>query len=355
MMHYAKKHRKAWRGSSVHSHFDAALSSLGPFEPAPQLAVAVSGGADSMALTLLADQWARARGGSITALTVDHRLRAESASEAQQVAAWLRARRIAHHILTPTHTPAPNNRLAAAREWRYHALTDWCARHQLLHLLIAHHQDDQAETHHLMRARGDGTQGEAGMPCVRNHQGVRLLRPLLGSSHETLEHYLQQQSQPWIQDPSNQDTRYNRVRARRHFHAHPEEKRAALQACAVAAKQRAREDDAHARACYACLSIDMAARSAVLHMQALRALEPMAACRVLADCLRALRGTHTRPRMRETQRLYHGLMNGQPHHTLHGYKITLQADGNATCVPEAKGPVNRCAPSVPIAPSCFWA
>ena len=82
------------------------MAALGPFEAEPHLAIAVSGGGDSMALVLLADQWAKAQGGQVTALTVDHGLRAESAREAAQVATWLQARGIAHEILPWTH-PKP--------------------------------------------------------------------------------------------------------------------------------------------------------------------------------------------------------------------------------------------------------
>ena len=63
--------------------FAARLDRLGPFEANPVIAIAVSGGADSMALLLFADAWARARGGRCVALTVDHGLRAASAAEAQ--------------------------------------------------------------------------------------------------------------------------------------------------------------------------------------------------------------------------------------------------------------------------------
>jgi tRNA(Ile)-lysidine synthase len=77
----------------------AALASIGGFEPRPLVAVAVSGGPDSMALTLLADRWARERGGEAWALTVDHRLRPESAAEAVAVGSWLRARGIPHEVL----------------------------------------------------------------------------------------------------------------------------------------------------------------------------------------------------------------------------------------------------------------
>ena len=81
------------------AEFAALMARLAPFEHRPRLAVAVSGGADSLALALLAQAWAVASGGTLTALTVDHRLRAASAAEAAQVAAWLGARGIAHRIL----------------------------------------------------------------------------------------------------------------------------------------------------------------------------------------------------------------------------------------------------------------
>ncbi|MBT4428081.1 MAG: tRNA lysidine(34) synthetase TilS, partial [Rhodospirillaceae bacterium] len=81
------------------AEFARLMAPAGPFEPAPHLAIAVSGGADSMALTLLAAAWARRRKGSVTALTVDHRLRPESGAEARQVGRWLSGRGIAHKIL----------------------------------------------------------------------------------------------------------------------------------------------------------------------------------------------------------------------------------------------------------------
>ncbi|MBU2090035.1 MAG: tRNA lysidine(34) synthetase TilS, partial [Alphaproteobacteria bacterium] len=79
--------------------FARQMMALGGFEPQPTLAIAVSGGADSLALTLLASDWAAAQGGRVLALTVDHGLRAEAAEEATRVAGWLSARGIAHETL----------------------------------------------------------------------------------------------------------------------------------------------------------------------------------------------------------------------------------------------------------------
>ena len=81
------------------AEFAAALEALADFEAAPVLAVAVSGGSDSLALAILADRWARERGGRICALTVDHRLRPESADEVRRLQGWLAARNILHEVL----------------------------------------------------------------------------------------------------------------------------------------------------------------------------------------------------------------------------------------------------------------
>jgi len=105
--------------------FAGLMAGLGPFEDRPTLAVAVSGGADSLCLALLAAEWARARGGRAVALTVDHRLRAGSRAEARQVATWLGARGIAHHCLAWTGDKPPSGVQAAARTARYRLLGQW--------------------------------------------------------------------------------------------------------------------------------------------------------------------------------------------------------------------------------------
>ena len=195
--------------------FAVAMRPLGPYPTKPHLAVAVSGGADSMALVLLADAWARKRGGRVTALTVDHGLRAAAASEARQVARWLRAQGIAHRTLR--WVPPKDRRAniqAKAREARYGLLTAWCNSHGVGDLLVAHHQEDQAETFLLRLARGSGLDGLAAMSPLAMRGGIRLLRPLLAVPKAALVAALRRRGQPWIEDPSNRDAAYARVRLR---------------------------------------------------------------------------------------------------------------------------------------------
>ena len=191
------------------------MAALGPFEARPRLAVAVSGGRDSLALALLAAGWCRSAGGEVVGLTVDHRLRAGSGAEARQVGRWLAAAGIAHDILVRRGELAAGSRQAAARAARYALLGDWCRRRGVLHLLIAHQQEDQAETLLLRLGRGSGLEGLAAMPAVVERVGLRLLRPLLAVPRRRLEATLTSLGQPWIDDPSNHDPAYARTGLRR--------------------------------------------------------------------------------------------------------------------------------------------
>ncbi len=203
--------------------FAEAMARLGPFERSPRLAVAVSGGADSLALMLLADAWARERGGAILALTVDHGLRPEAAVEAQQVAAWAAARGIAHRCLTLSHPPSGRGGVqAAARAARYQALTEACREAGILHLLTGHHRDDQAETVLLRLQRGSGIAGLSGIAAVQNFTHLRLLRPLLGVSKAALIGFCAAARLVPLQDPGNVSGDFTRVRLRRAMAAAPD-------------------------------------------------------------------------------------------------------------------------------------
>ena len=196
------------------ARFATLMAPLGPFEARPRLAVAVSGGPDSLALCLLADRWARRRGGAVVGLIVDHGLRPESAGEAGQTAAWLGAREIGSQILTwPGQKPTVGIQ-AAARHARYRLLGGWCRAAGVLHLLTAHHRGDQAETVALREARASGPDGLAGMAAVRELAGLRLLRPLLGVQKAALVAVLDAARQPWLEDPSNRAQGFARARLR---------------------------------------------------------------------------------------------------------------------------------------------
>jgi tRNA(Ile)-lysidine synthase len=199
---------------SINATFATAMAQLGPFEPAPRLAVGVSGGADSMALTVLAAQWARARGGSIIGLIVDHRLRPGSADEAQITVTRLRELGLPAHVLVLTGLGNGPRLAERARIARYVALREACAAEGTLHLLLGHHAGDQAETVAQRALRGSHSSGLAGMAALVESATVRLLRPLLGFAPEDLRAFLRSLGVAWVEDPSNRDPHALRPRLR---------------------------------------------------------------------------------------------------------------------------------------------
>ena len=191
------------------------MAGLGPFEPRPRLALAVSGGADSMALAWLAAGWLRERGGEGFALVVDHRLRPESADEALQVAQRCLDLGLEAEVLTREGPlPAGGGIEAAARDARYTLLERACLARRCLHLLVAHHAGDQAETIALRAAAASGRDGLAGMSACAERAGYRLLRPLLCFPRSRLAATTAAAGLPWVEDPMNTDLRFARARLR---------------------------------------------------------------------------------------------------------------------------------------------
>jgi tRNA(Ile)-lysidine synthase len=199
------------------------------------VALAVSGGSDSTALMRLAADWARTShpGLALSVLTVDHGLRPGAAAEAAQVGAWAAAQGLPHHVLRWTEEPKPGTGLQArARAARYGLMAQWCQSHGATALLTAHTLDDQAETVLMRLARTTSPESLAGIRPVGGWDGLPLLRPLLRVKRHALRDWLARIGQGWIEDPSNEDARFERVRARRQLGALPPESTARLAALA---------------------------------------------------------------------------------------------------------------------------
>ncbi|MEK7327534.1 MAG: tRNA lysidine(34) synthetase TilS, partial [Chloroflexota bacterium] len=270
-----------------------------PFESKPTLAAAVSGGPDSLALCLLAQGWARARGGRVLALTVDHRLRPESAKEARQVARWLKARGIAHRVLVWDAPKPGSNRAAAAREARYRLMIAAAARRGILHLLLAHHLDDQTETLLLRLARGSGVDGLAAMAPAVALGDLRLLRPLLDVPKSRLVATLKAMRQDFVEDPSNRSAASARARLRQPL--------AAIADAGLTARRLAETARRMGRARHALelATAALMARAVAIHPAGYVLLDPLAlghapeelVLRLIARCLTTVSGETYPPRL----------------------------------------------------------
>lgn len=202
---------RSWATATLTDHFAVAMTALGPFGPRPRLAVGVSGGADSTALAILADSWARREGGSVIALIIDHGLRPASADEAASTAVRLGCAGIETEtiLLGLDAGPALQERARAAR---HAALAGAALRAGAVHLLLGHHAGDQVELLAMRAARGP--RGAAGMAGFAARDDVTLLRPLLATDPAELRAMLHNSGVAWIEDPSNTNTRFERVRFR---------------------------------------------------------------------------------------------------------------------------------------------
>ena len=294
------------------------------------MGVAVSGGADSLALMTLYARWKAATGRAQTALvvTVDHGLRPGAANEAAFVARVAGSAGLAHETLTWEGEKPATGLPAAARTARYRllgrraaTLPSPCA------IITAHTQDDQAETLLMRLARGSGIDGLAGMRPVAPLPGVpatALVRPLLGLPKARLEATLRSASVSWIDDPTNTDLRFERPKLRALATLRTQ---AALTDAALA-RSAARLARAAAGLEYATGMLETAAVSiipgamATIDLPRFEAAPPELQVRLLGRLLARHGGEHPRARLSEIERLAGGLSSMTGAATLGGCTIT---------------------------------
>lgn len=149
------------------------------------------------------------------AVTVNHGLRAEAAEEAAFVARFCEARAIPHTTLLWDGSQALGNVMDAARRARLSLIGAWARERGLAVVALGHTADDQAETFLMRLAREAGLEGLTGMRAQFEAEGVTWLRPLLGVLREDLRGYLRARAVVWCEDPSNENPRYDRVKARK--------------------------------------------------------------------------------------------------------------------------------------------
>lgn len=174
------------------------------------IGLALSGGGDSTALLHLALR----AGYKVQAVTVDHGLRPESAAEAAAVARDCAALGVPHAVRLWQHGPVGGNLMDAARRARMALISDWARGAGVAHLALGHTRDDQAETLLMGLARQAGIAGLSGMRRVWREGGVTFHRPLLDAGRVELRDWLSAQGIGWIDDPTNENQQFQRVRAR---------------------------------------------------------------------------------------------------------------------------------------------
>lgn len=187
------------------------------FQPSPPetLGVAVSGGSDSLGLLVVLHDWMKDDGPALHAVTVDHGLRAESAAEAAYVGEVCARLGVPHTVLHWQEWDGQGNLPDQARRARYTLMAEWAETGEISDIAVAHTADDQAETFLMRLAREAGIDGLSAMADRWIQGAVTFCRPVLGITRAELRTVLQERGIEWVDDPTNADERYDRVRARK--------------------------------------------------------------------------------------------------------------------------------------------
>lgn len=283
----------------------------GILEDARGVAAGISGGPDSMALAWLLMGWAQKNKRDLHLLTVDHGLRAGSAAEARQVAAWAKARSVKHKILRRRGKKPETRIQEEARRARYGLMAGYCAAENLQHLFLAHHMDDQAETFLIRLAAGSGLDGLSAMKPVQPWSAdLVLMRPLLEIPKTRLLATCRKNKIPFVQDPGNESGNFARVRLRKSWGVLEKEglsaKRLALTASRLERARAALEEMAD-KACETAF-VRGDKKSIVLRSAAILEAPQEIGFRVLVRAVRKLRpGAAYSPRTEKLEALFSDL------------------------------------------------
>lgn len=335
-------------GPSLQDRFNARMGHLlGPDFPS-DIGLSVSGGGDSMAMLYLTQNWTRSYGVRLWVVTIDHGLRPEAADEARLVAGESRQLGWPHATLRWS-WDGKGNLMETAREARLALIDAW--RGDLRHILMAHTADDVAEGFLMRLRRGSGVEGLAAMsdkrlitlrpdqratltaddrsgqrfpPATgRGRDGFFVVRPLLHETRQALRGYLKVMQGRWVDDPSNENTAFERVRMRRLV--------ATLRDAGI--PPEALSDTAHrmaqarttltARAMAVandCVRPNWSTGDLRINRDALAKVEPDTQLRLLAEALQWVASDPMRPRLSALQALLDRVMSGGAG-TLHGCEV----------------------------------
>jgi len=302
-------------------------------EKEKKIAVAVSGGIDSLSLVLIANKWAKKHKIKIVGITVDHCLRKESANEAKYVAKLLKSKKIEHHILKLENKVPKKNIEAILREKRYQVLTEFCKEKKIKVLLVAHHLQDQAETFFIRLFRGSGIDGLASMKSYRKLNGIKIVRPFLNLNKEILRQYLLENKIEWVEDPSNKDEKYLRNKIRNFLNSF-EDKKNILQRIDSAIKEIAKAKEIIQQ------KIERLDKEILefnkkgfykINLTKFSNLDDDLGLRILANALMKVSGNPYKPRLEKLKRLYQKILKGFKKETFYGC-IIQKIDNDSFCV-----------------------
>jgi tRNA(Ile)-lysidine synthase len=195
--------------------FSSVINSSFTFEKNPHIGLSISGGPDSMALLLLVKDWIRSKSGKITVFHFDHKMRKNSSKEARWLKNFVSKLGIEFYLLNWDRDDELVLNMKNAREARYEKILELSKKLRVIHLMTAHHFNDNLETYFMRKKRNSCTLGLSSIPKILIKENLQIIRPLLSFSKKRLISTCNFFNATWIEDYSNLNIQYERPRIRK--------------------------------------------------------------------------------------------------------------------------------------------
>jgi len=193
------------------NYFEQYLKENYIFEKFPRVAIAVSGGPDSICLLFLLNNWIKKNSGSLIALIVDHQLRKESSLEARYISNYLSSKNILSKIIKIQKKNIKKKTMEEARNNRFNCLLNYCKKNNILHLFVGHHFDDNLETFLIRKIAGSNFEGLRSIKNKMISNNLQVLRPLIDINKKDIFTYNKFHKIKFVLDPSNHNLNYTRT------------------------------------------------------------------------------------------------------------------------------------------------
>lgn len=203
--------------------FAEKLNSLIDFNGISKVAVAVSGGVDSMALSFLLHNFCNENDINLNLITINHNIRKESIDEARYLNNFFKNLNINHVFFNIKDSEIPSQNIEAKlRELRYNLFYDYCCKNNIKYLFLGHHLGDIAENFLIRLFRGSGLDGLSPISDLSKYKEIYLVRPLLDFSKKQLFEYIDSNKIPYFLDKTNFDQKFLRNKIRSFLESFPE-------------------------------------------------------------------------------------------------------------------------------------